>query len=225
MFLRRTGLDPGDSRKESNMENKRIQTRTLTGLAILTAVVVVLQLLGSFIRFGPFSISLVLIPIVIGAALYGPQAGAWLGFVFSVVVLIMDSAAFMVVNPLGTVLTVLLKGTLAGLCAGLVYRLLSKSRSSCEEAAKNAERRHSDLGVAAAAIVCPVVNTGLFLLGCLIFFMPTINEWAAGAGFESAGKFLIFVMVGANFLFELLFNIILSPVIVRLIEIGRKGRG
>ena len=107
------------------MENKRMQTRTLTGLAILTAVVVVLQLLGSFIRFGPFSISLVLIPIVVGAALYGPRAGAWLGFVFSVVVLIMDSAAFMVVNPLGTVLTVLLKGTLAGLCAGLVFRALS----------------------------------------------------------------------------------------------------
>ncbi len=206
------------------MENKRIQTRTLTGLAILTAVVVVLQLLGSFIRFGPFSISLVLIPIVVGAALYGPRAGAWLGFVFSVVVLIMDSAAFMVVNPLGTVLTVLLKGTLAGLCAGLVYRALSKAAAAPAEGEARAEGRHFDLGVAAAAVVCPVVNTGLFLLGCLLFFMPTISEWAAGAGFESAGKFLIFGMVGANFLFELLFNLVLSPVIVRLIDIGRKGK-
>lgn len=204
------------------MENSRIRTRTLTGLAILTAVVVVLQLLGSFIRFGPFSISLVLIPIVVGAALYGPQAGAWLGFVFSVVVLIMDSAAFMVVNPLGTVLTVLLKGTLAGFCAGLVYRLLSKAVGASAPEAQKAERKHFDLGVVAAAVVCPVVNTGLFLLGCLLFFMPTINEWAAGAGFSSAGKFLIFGMVGANFLVELLINIILSPVIVRLIEIGRK---
>ena len=42
------------------MKNQRMSTRTLTGLAILTAVVVVLQLLGSFIHFGPFSISLVL---------------------------------------------------------------------------------------------------------------------------------------------------------------------
>lgn len=206
------------------MENKRNRTRMLTGLAILTAVVVVLQLLGSFIRFGPFSISLVLIPIVVGAALYGPAAGAWLGFVFSVVVLIMDSAAFMVVSPLGTILTVIVKGTLAGLCAGLVYRLLSKTGVFLVIEAKGKDAWRTDLGVAAAAVVCPVVNTGLFLIGCLLFFMPTISEWAAGAGFESAGKFMIFGMVGANFLFELLFNIIFSPLIVRLIEIGRKGR-
>ena len=204
------------------MENKRISTRTLTGLAILTAVVVVLQLLGSFIRFGTFSVSLVLIPIVVGAALYGAYAGAWLGFVFSVVVLITDSAAFMVVNPLGTVLTVLLKGTLAGFCAGLVYRLFSKTGVFLVIESKGKDVWRTDLGVAVAAVVCPVVNTGLFLVGCLLFFMPTINEWAAGAGFASAGKFMIIGLVGANFLFELLFNIILSPLIVRLIEIGRK---
>ena len=48
------------------MKNSRIDTRTLTGLALFTAIVVVLQFLGSFVRFGPFSISLVLIPIVVG---------------------------------------------------------------------------------------------------------------------------------------------------------------
>lgn len=206
------------------MENKRISTRTLTGLAILTAVVVVLQLLGSFIRFGTFSVSLVLIPIVVGAALYGASAGAWLGFVFSVVVLIMDSAAFMVVNPFGTIVTVLLKGTLAGFCAGLVYRLLSKTGIFLVIERKGKDVWRTDLGVAVAAVVCPVVNTGLFLLGCLVFFMPTINEWAAGAGFASAGKFMILGLVGANFLFELLFNIVFSPLIVRLVEIGRKDR-
>ena len=206
------------------MENKRISTRTLTGLAVLTSVVVVLQLLGSFIRFGTFSVSLVLIPIVVGAALYGSFAGAWLGFVFSVVVLIMDSAAFMVVNPFGTIVTVLLKGTLAGFCAGAVYRLLSGTRIPLAIKGKEKVAWRSDLGVAAAAFVCPVVNTGLFLLGCLAFFMPTINVWAAGAGFESAGKFMIFGLVGANFLFELLFNIVFSPLIVRLVEIGRKDR-
>ena len=76
--LRRTRLDWGDSRKELNME-KRISTRTLTGVAIFTAIVVVLQFLGSFIRFGPFSISLVLVPIVVGAALYGHGAGRLAG--------------------------------------------------------------------------------------------------------------------------------------------------
>ena len=195
------------------MEKKSISTRTLTGMALLTAVVVILQFLGAFVRFGPFSISLVLIPIVVGAALYGPFAGAWFGFVFGMVVLLSgDAAAFLVVSPLGTILTVLLKGSLAGLCAGLVYKALSRSETKVHGV---------DLAVVAAAVVCPVVNTGVFLLGCLAFFMPTISEWAAGMGFESVGKYMIFGLVGGNFLFELLFNIILSPIIVRLIHIGR----
>ena len=54
-------------------------TKKIVMLGVLTAIVVVLQFLGSFIRFGPFSISLVLIPIVVGAALLGVGAGAWLG--------------------------------------------------------------------------------------------------------------------------------------------------
>jgi len=195
------------------MEKKTLSTRTLTGMALLTAVVVILQFLGAFVRFGPFSISLVLIPIVVGAALYGPLAGAWFGFVFGMVVLLSgDAAAFMVVSPLGTILTVLLKGSLAGLCAGLVYKALARSETKL---------RGVDLAVIAAAVICPVVNTGVFLLGCLAFFMPTISQWAAGMGFESVGKYMIFGLVGGNFLFELLFNIILSPIIVRLIHIGR----
>ncbi len=201
------------------MEKKSMDTRTLTGMALMTAVVVILQFLGAFVRFGPFSISLVLIPIVVGAALYGPLAGAWFGFVFGMVVLLSgDAAAFLVVNPLGTILVVLLKGALAGFCAGLVYKALSKA----SDPAVKGEKKGIDPAVIAAAIVCPVVNTGIFLLGCLLFFLPTISEWAAGLGFENVGKYMIFGLVGGNFLFELLFNIVLSPVIVRLIKVGRQ---
>lgn len=169
-----------------------------------------LQLLGSFIRFGPFSISLVLIPIVVGAAMYGTAAGAWLGFIFGLVVLLSgDAAAFLGVNALGTIITVIAKGTLAGLCAGLVFRALAK--------------KNTYVAVIASAIVCPVVNTGVFLLGCLLFFMETINGWAAAAGFASAGAYMIVALVGLNFVFELLVNVVLSPVIVRIISIGKKG--
>lgn len=190
---------------------KRISTRTLTGLALFTAIVVVLQFLGAFIRFGPFSISLVLIPIVVGAALYGPWAGAWLGFVFGLVVLLSgDAAAFLTVNPLGTVLTVLVKGAAAGLCAGLLYRAL--------------EKVNGWLAAIAAAIAAPVVNTGLFLVGCLLFFLPTVSEWAAAMGFPSVGNYMIFGLVGANFLVELAVNLVLSPVIVRLVKLGRQNR-
>ena len=188
-----------------------VNTHVLTGVGIFTAIVIVLQLMGSFIRFGPFSISLTLIPIVVGAALYGPGAGAWLGFVFSMVVLLSgDAGAFLVVNVFGTILTVVVKGTLAGWAAGLVFRALDK--------------KNMWLAAICAALVCPVVNTGLFLVGCRLFFMETIAGWGAAMGFESVGKYMIYGLVGGNFVFELLTNIVLSPVIVRLIRIGRKEK-
>lgn len=192
------------------MQSNTGKTRKLAGIAIFTAIVIVLQLLGSFIRFGPFSISLVLIPIVVGAAMYGVAAGAWLGFIFGLIVLLSgDAAAFLGVNAIGTIITVIAKGTLAGLCAGLVYRALEKTNTY--------------VAVIASAVVCPVVNTGVFLLGCLIFFMETIIGWATEAGFASAGTYMIVGLVGLNFVFELLVNVVLSPVIVRIIAIGKKG--
>lgn len=191
------------------MNKKTTDTRVITGVGIFTAVVIVLQLLGSFIRFGPFSISLVLVPIVVGAALYGPGWGAWLGFVFSLTVLLSgDAGAFLTVNAIGTIITVIAKGTAAGWAAGAVFALLEKTNTW--------------LAVICAAVIAPVVNTGLFLVGCRLFFMETITGWGQAAGFENVGKYMIFGLVGANFLFEMLFNIVLSPVILRLIRIGRK---
>ena len=190
------------------MNKKSVETRVLTGVAIFTAIVIVLQLLGAFIRFGPFSISLVMIPIVVGAALYGPAAGAWLGLTFGIVVLISgDAGAFLAVNPLGTIITVITKGVLAGWIAGLVYKALSK---------------HEVGAALAASIAAPVINTGVFLIGCLIFFMPTITEWAAAAGAKNAGTFLIVGIVGVNFLIELALNLVLSSTITQLIRYGKK---
>ncbi len=190
---------------------KTMDTKTVVLGAILTALVVVLQFMGAFIRFGPFSISLVLIPIVLGASLGGMALGAWLGLVFGVVVLLSgDAAAFLAVNAAGTILTVLLKGFLCGIAAGGVYRLLSK--------------KNVWIAVLAAAFVCPVVNTGVFLLGCLAFFMDTLAIWAEGLGFSSnITEYMIFVLVGWNFLFELGSNIVLSPTLVRLLSLRKKA--
>lgn len=190
---------------------KKINVKQLTGIGLLTAIVIVLQLLAIAIRpTGVFNISLVLVPIVVGAALYGYKAGAWLGFVFGVVVTITDSAAFMVVNAPGTIATCVLKGLLAGLVSGLVYKLI--------------EKKNMFAAAMTSAIVCPIVNTGVFLLGCLVFFMPTINGWAEGAGFADAGTYLIVGMVGVNFLIEMGINFLLSSVIVTIIKLAKKAK-
>lgn len=175
---------------------------------ILTALVVVLQMMGQFIKFGPFAISLVLIPIVLGAALCGPKVSTWLGFVFGVAVLFTDAGAFLAISVFGTVVTVLLKGALCGLAAGIAYKAL--------------ESKNRYVAVTVAAVVCPIVNTGIFLLGCAAFFMDTIQQWGAGAGFENVAEYLIVGMVGVNFLVELATNVVLSPVVVRLLSISKK---
>ena len=109
------------------------KTRTLVGTGILTAIVIVLQSMALAIRFGTFSITLVLIPIVVGAALYGIKAGAWLGFVFGVVVTATDAGAFLAINVPGTVATCILKGMMAGLVAGLIYKALENKQTVVDE--------------------------------------------------------------------------------------------
>ena len=177
--------------------------------AVFTALVVILQLLGSFIRFGPFSISLVLVPIVLGAALCNATIGGWLGLMFGTSVLLSgDAAAFLAVNPIGTVITVLVKGILCGLIAGLVYSLF--------------KNKNIYLAVILAAIVCPLVNTGVFLIGCELFFMETITEWGLALGFKNVGEYMILGLVGGNFLFELGANMLLAPVILKVLKLFKK---
>lgn len=190
------------------MSKTREKTLMLTFMGILTTIVIVLQTLAVGIRFGVFNITLVLVPIVIGAAMYGWKAGGWLGLVFGAVVLFTDAGAFLAVSVPGTVITCILKGVLAGIAAALVYRLL--------------ENKNRWAAIIAAAIVCPVVNTGVFLLGCVVFFYDTISEWAAGAGFENVGAYLIVGFVGINFLVETAVNLCLSTVIVRILNAVRK---
>lgn len=190
-----------------NTKNSQAVKKLAIG-GILTALVVVLQMLGQFIKLGPFAISLVLIPIVLGAALCDYKISTWLGFIFGVVVLFTDAAAFLAVSVPGTIITVLVKGILCGLVASLVYKLF--------------EKKNRYLAVILAAIACPLANTGVFLLGCVVFFLDTIKEWGAAGGFENVAQFLIIGMVGLNFLVELSVNIVLSPVVVRLLDFSKK---
>ena len=186
--------------------NNKAKVMQLTGMGLLTAVVIVLQLLGAFVRFGPFSISLVLIPIVVGAAMYGVGAGAWLGLTFGAAVLLSgDAAAFLAISIPGTIITVLAKGIAAGALSGLVFRLL--------------DRKSTLAATVVAAVVCPVANTGVFLLGCATFFLKAIETWAGG---QNTFVYMIVGLVGLNFLVELLINVVLAPTAVHLIHLGRK---
>ena len=192
------------------MSNTKKQTERVALGALFTALVIVLQLIGSAIRFGPFSISLVLVPIVLGSAVCGYKIGGFLGLVFGAAVLISgDAAAFLAFDVFGTILTVLVKGALCGLIAGVTYKFLSKINTY--------------FAVFAAALVCPIVNTGVFLIGCLLFFMEPVTAWGAALGFTDVGKYMFFGLAGGNFLVELAINAVLAPVILRIISLIKKA--
>ncbi len=184
-------------------QNNKMSTEKLVLGAILTALVIILQYLSMAIRFGTFSITLSLTPIVIGAVTCGVSMGAWLGLVFGITVLLTgDAAPFWAVTAAGTFVTVVAKGIAAGVIPALVFKLLKKVNST--------------VASAVAAILSPIANTGVFLLGCVIFFIPTLMEW-----YGNITAFLVTIF-SFNFLIELVLNIVLTPVIVRLINFKNK---
>lgn len=172
--------------------NNQEKIRRAVLISAFAAIVAVLGLLP--LQIGIFKITIALIPIVIGAILFGPFAGAFLGFVMGVVVLLTDSAFFFQINPFATVLICLLKSALAGLIAGYVYKLIRNKKVSCT----------------IASILTPIINSGVFGILVLIFFYPTLVELAAG---ENAFIYLITGMIGINFVIEFIVNAVLTPTI------------
>lgn len=188
--------------------------RRQVGLSLFAAIIVVLSVLGNFVRFGPFPITLALAPIIIGAAVYGSSAGALLGGVFGAVVLLSgilgwDGGTVMLlmgINPFGCILICTGKGILAGYLSGIVYRLIAKKSALG--------------GVITAGIVCPVVNTGLFIVGMLVFYGSTLQSWA---GSQNVIYYAIFGLAGINFVVELLVNLVLSSGITTVIRYAGKN--
>ncbi len=186
-------------------KKKFFSARNIAILAVLVALVVVLQLFGLAIPMGgTTSMSFVLVPIVLGGALLGPVAGAILGAVFGIVT-IFDPMAQTLINyaPAVTVLTVLLKGTLAGVVSSLVYRLIAK--------------KNKYVAVFVAAALAPITNTGIFVIG--VFCMKdAVLAYLAGFPFET---FMLSVIL-VNFAIELAVNIILAPAIYTVENVVEK---
>ena len=188
------------------------KVRKLVLTAIFTALVVVFQCLATYTTFfGPFSTAVGLIPIVLGAIMCGPAVGTWLGLVFAFIVLVTGGAnLFLAFSIPGTLITVLAKGMLCGLAAGIVNVLLKKSNET--------------VSVIVSSLVCPIVNTGVFLLGCYLFFMPYADAIAEAAGFTISGFPLFVAFATGNFAFEVGLSIVLCPVTIRILDIAKKNK-
>lgn len=175
-------------------------------IGVFAAVVVVLQLISAFVKIGSFPLTLTLIPIVLGAVLYGPKVGAALGAVFGAVVVIccftgLDAGGSILIqaNPVLTTVICMAKGILAGLLPGFMFKAVGKSKPY--------------LGTVLSAAVAPIGNTGLFLICMLVFFKDILVGWAYG----SSTVYYIFTgLIGWNFLIEMAVNIIAAPMLYRV---------
>ena len=194
------------------MRNQKI--KRMAAVALLMALVVVMQFVSGLIPpVGGFSISLVLIPVVLGSALYGPGVGALLGGTFGAIVFIncvtgADPGGAMVfqANPVLCFIVVMAKGMLAGLASGWIYKLLKS--------------KNTYFAMLCAAIVCPIVNTGVFVVCMLTFFKEVLSAWAGG------GDVLAYILTGlvvANFLPEMAINVVFSPAGQRIVHVVQKN--
>ena len=188
-----------------------VQMGLLSGLIILLQTVFIIPLPGSL------TLSLVLVPIVVGAVLYGAKAGACLGGVFGVLVSVMAiqgqlgvlTNMMVAYNPVLTVTICMLKGIAAGWLAGLVH---------------GAFKQRPVLGIFAAAAVAPLANTGIFVAGMLTVFRGVMLDFADGIGMGGVGAiyFAIVVLVGINFVIEFGANLLLSPAISSIVKAVKK---
>lgn len=183
----------------------------LTTLALLAALIVVLQTVASGIHIGPIPISLTLVPIVVGAILFGPGAGAGLGAVFGIVCLVAGitgtdqfTNVLWLASPGWLVVVCMGKAILCGLCAGLVAKALQKRQLLC---------------CIAAALCAPIVNTGVFAVSMLTVFKPVLASYAGGTDIL---YYLFVVFIGVNFLVEFSVNAALSAAIARIVQAARK---
>lgn len=191
------------------MNKEHSNTQRLAILAVLTAIVIILQV-AVVIPLGPFTVTLTMLPIIIGAILYGPVGGAALGAAFGIVVSIQVvtgaagafSTAMLEFQPAATILVCLLKGIAAGAAAGAFFRLF--------------RRRSFYLGVVMAAVIAPIINTGIFSVTCLTIFRSLIEN-ALGT---SGNLLLVFLttFIGLNFLVEFGVNVALTPIVMRILR-------
>lgn len=190
-----------------NIANKKnLSTLQLTEMAILLALVIALQSISSF---GLVNICLCLVPITLGAIVLDWKCGGMLGFAFGLVAIFWgivgkDMFTFYLfqASPIMTILICLVKGSLAGIAPAFVYNALKKYNAL--------------MASIVAAISTPIVNTGVFAIGCLIIKNDVIFAVGKlGVSYNPQAMsfltFLFVVIITGNFFIELLINVIFAP--------------
>ncbi len=112
---------------------KKNKTLEMVQLAVLIAIMLILAFTPiGYLRVGPLAISLMTIPVVIGAMILGSTGGAVLGLVFGLTSFYQCfagdafGAALLAINPFFTFLVCIPTRTLMGWLSGVIFKALWK---------------------------------------------------------------------------------------------------
>lgn len=192
--------------------------KNIATIGVLMALVIVLQMFcGSINIANLITLNFSLIPIVLGAIVLGPVAGALLGFANGIVILIQviltPSGFYYIIwtySPVITTLICIVKTTVAGFVGGIVFRLISKKNTLA--------------ATFTAAAIVPVINTALFILGCLCMTDTILIYQGTLPDYDGMNIF-IFICVGivtVNFFIEFALNLIVSPALNSVYRVVEK---
>ncbi|MDO4197844.1 MAG: ECF transporter S component [Erysipelotrichaceae bacterium] len=172
-----------------------MKTREIAEIGILSALMIVFTMLSGYFQIGTLTLNLALVVIVVAACRYGKLVGFLVGAINGVVILLQPAtAAFYAVSFIGTLLICPLKTGLAGLVCAIVYDLLKD--------------KNQKLAVGIAGALVPITNTGVFILGSVLFFKGIFGQ-------------LITIFVTVNFVVELITTVVLSLAIAYILKARR----
>ena len=182
--------------KKSNL--KSLYHLVLIAMFIAIMMVMNFTPIGYITVTGAFSITLMTIPVALGATCTGITGGTVLGFVFGLTSFLQafgigfmidpSAAPLFNENPLGYTITCFVPRILTGFLAGLVFSLFEKKNNTKIWA----------FGISAALV--PVLNTALFMTSYIVFYSDT--------SFGGAVMTVLFTILTINFLVEFLVTVI-----------------
>ncbi len=200
------------------MDAKKFSTKQMVEMALLTAIIILLAFtpLG-YIKTLGLEITLIVVPVTVGAVTLGPAVGAVLGGVFGITSFIQCfgmsplGVELLAINPIFTCIVCIVPRLLMGWLTGLVYQGLKKVR-----AAKN-------VAVVLANLTGPVLNTVLFMGTLVLLFYRTeyIQGIVEARGVSNALAFVV-VFVGINGVVEALACFVAGSAISKALQAALK---
>lgn len=165
------------------MQNTNGKTYKMVVISLFTAIICIMTFtpLG-YVPCGLSELTLLMIPVAIGAVILGPKIGAILGGVFGITSFLCCfgvghpsafGAFILAQNPLFTILICMVPRILVGFLTGLFANWLREKKS----------RAFQSVGYAIAGLIAALTNTVLFMGSVILFFWKNdafqskMTEW------------------------------------------------